>query len=444
MESRASPDFTKQNGIDAIALNNKFKDLTATSKCTDGENACVKNQFAQCVGTTFVLTSCGTNEICAVLPLVNKAGTSVTCTTQDDLDARIKATGAQSTTSSNGDATKRNAANGNKGDATKGDAAKGDAAAGNTGKGNGTDTGAAGGGADDAQTSLTLDPAVIAKGFAQNGQAVQEAGQVASLTSTNNFINFCKGKTLTDGKQVTGGSCNPAPMGDIPSSSNMPSCKFQNPKNMDTIKANTAFTISMAIKGMQTGFFVNAEQNYFAAPQQLNAQGQIQGHSHVVVEAVSSLASTDPLDPQKFAFFKGLNAAASGGVLTADVTAGLPAGVYKLSSINTAANHQPALVPIAQHGSLDDAVYFTVTDDGKAAAGGAAGGDAASGNAATNGTVADAAGGDGSVKKGDGKAATGGGAGGDAATNGTVADTAGGKKGGGKKKGGNNKREFFF
>lgn len=60
--------------------------------------------------------------------------------------------------------------------------------------------------AGNAQTSLTLDPSVIAKGFAQNGQATPEAGQVASLTSTNNFINFCAGKTLTDGKQVKGGS----------------------------------------------------------------------------------------------------------------------------------------------------------------------------------------------------------------------------------------------
>jgi len=124
----------------------------------------------------------------------------------------------------------------------------------------------------------------------------------------------------------------------------------------------------MAIANMQTGAFVNAEANYFAAPQQLNAQGQIVGHSHVVVESLSALDQTTPTDPRKFAFFKGLNAAAVNGVLTADVTAGLPAGFYKVSSINTAANHQPALVPIAQHGSLDDAVYFTVAANGTAAA----------------------------------------------------------------------------
>lgn len=223
----------------------------------------------------------------------------------------------------------------------------------------------------DPQTSTTLDPKVIATGFANNGQDVPEAGQVASITSINNFINFCltvPNLPITNGKQITTGSCNPAPMGAIPSSNNMPSAKFTVPKNGDTLQENTPFTITMAVANFQTGAFVNAQENYFAAPQQLNGQGQIIGHSHVVVETLTALDQTTPTDPTKFAFFKGLNAPAANGVLTADVTTGLPAGVYKLSSINTAANHQPVLVPIAQHGSLDDAVYFTVTADGKPAA----------------------------------------------------------------------------
>jgi hypothetical protein len=157
-------------------------------------------------------------------------------------------------------------------------------------------------------------------------------------------------------------------MGIIPSTDNMPSAKFTFPKNGDaSLVENTPFTISMAIRNFQSGAFVNAQENYFSAPQQVNKQGQIIGHSHVVVETLSALDQTTPLDPKKFAFFKGLNAAAVNGVLTADVTAGLPAGIYKVSSINTAANHQPVLVPIAQHGSLDDAVYFTVKAKGAAA-----------------------------------------------------------------------------
>ena len=149
-------------------------------------------------------------------------------------------------------------------------------------------------------------------------------------------------------------------MGVIPSNDNMPSAKFVFPRNGDTsLVAGTPFTIKMAIQNFQSGAFVNAEKNYFAAPQQVNKQGQIIGHSHVVVEALSALDQTTPTNPKKFSFFKGLNAAAVNGILTADVAAGLPAGVYKLSSINTAANHQPCLVPVAQHGSLDDAVYVS-------------------------------------------------------------------------------------
>jgi hypothetical protein len=148
-------------------------------------------------------------------------------------------------------------------------------------------------------------------------------------------------------------------MGAIPSSDNMPSAKFTIPKNGDTLQENTTFTITMAVANFQTGAFTNADETYFAAPQQLNAQGLIIGHSHVVVETLTALNQTTPTDPKKFAFFKALNAAATNGVLTADVTAGLPAGFYRLSSINTAANHQPVLVPIAQHGSLDDAVYVS-------------------------------------------------------------------------------------
>ena len=188
------------------------------------------------------------------------------------------------------------------------------------------------------------------------------AGQVPSLTSSNNFINFCltvPNLPITNGKQITTGSCNPAPMGVIPSNDNMPSAKFVSPANGATIPANKPFTIQMAIQNFQSGNFVNADENYFAAPQHLNGQGQIIGHSHVVVEALTALDQTTPTNPKNFAFFKGLNAAAVNGILTADVTGGLPAGFYKLSSINTAANHQPVLVPVAQHGSLDDAVYVS-------------------------------------------------------------------------------------
>ena len=89
------------------------------------------------------------------------------------------------------------------------------------------------------QNSLTLNPSIIASAFASNGQSVPTTGafskssvmipfnnlvfstqgQSPSLTSTNNFINFCAletNRTRTGGLQVRAGSCNAAPMGIIP------------------------------------------------------------------------------------------------------------------------------------------------------------------------------------------------------------------------------------
>ncbi|KAF5357542.1 hypothetical protein D9757_009297 [Collybiopsis confluens] len=86
--------FKLQNGEDAIKLNAQFASLTASSPCTDGEQACVNGGFAQCVGGSFQITQCSGGTQCFALPLVNSAGTSITCTTAADKDARIAATGA--------------------------------------------------------------------------------------------------------------------------------------------------------------------------------------------------------------------------------------------------------------------------------------------------------------------------------------------------------------
>ncbi|BGO97452.1 hypothetical protein JCM10021v2_001102 [Rhodotorula toruloides] len=217
----------------------------------------------------------------------------------------------------------------------------------------------------DPQKNLFLDPSQIAKGLAQDGTtgAGSEAG-ASSFTSSVSLLAHCGNPSRTGTRT---GSCNAVPMGIIAAQTKMPSCKFVNPKNLDTIPANQDFEVQMAINNLVTGNFVNAQQNYFAAPQNVDQNGVIIGHSHVVIEPVDSLTTTTVSDPTQFAFFKGLNDAAQNGILSATVTGGLPAGTYKLSSINSAANHQPALVGVAQHGSLDDAVYFTVADNANAA-----------------------------------------------------------------------------
>lgn len=207
-----------------------------------------------------------------------------------------------------------------------------------------------------------MDPSLVATGFEKDGQQNQtEPNQVASLTSSNNFINFCATSKLpiTNGQQIKDGSCNAAPMGEIPSSTNVPAGKFQSPKNLDVLKANTTFNVTMKIQGLETGNFVNADANYYSAPQQLNGQGQIIGHSHCVIQKISALDSTDIPDPNDFAFFKGFNDPAINTILSAEVSGGLPAGTYRLASIHTSANHVPCLGPVAQHGTFDDATYVS-------------------------------------------------------------------------------------
>jgi hypothetical protein len=358
--------FTLQNGLDAIALNEKFKNIKAGDSCQAGEDACAGTQFAQCVNGQFVTTQCAAGTICAALPLVNKPGTSIACTTQADVDARIAATGATGTTtgttsvapstSAAAPASSPSPLSPQSGGQDQNPPATSSNSTGNPA--NPQDAGNI-----DPQTSFTLDPSVVAAGFADDGQDQPTPGQVPSLTSTNNFINFCltaPGVPITNGKQIKTGSCNPAPMGLIPSTDNMPSAKFVFPTNNGVLNANATFNITLAVSNFDSGNFVNADTNYFAAPQQLSSQGQVVGHAHAVVESISALDQTTPTDPNKFVFFKGLNDKAVDGLLTTAVAGGLPAGTYRLSSIMTAANHQPIVVPVAQRGSLDDVVYFTV------------------------------------------------------------------------------------
>ncbi|KAJ7480126.1 hypothetical protein B0H11DRAFT_1916261 [Mycena galericulata] len=360
---RASFDLANWPGRDCT----KFATLTPTSACTTGQDACVNQQFAQCVSDAFVLQPCAGGTICAALPLVNSAGTSVTCTTQADLDARIAATGATSAAAAPPASTDAAAANTTTAAAAAPPAASSAAAAAPPPADNAGAGAAAGGG--DLQSSTTLDPSVILN----PGAGTPAAGQASAAVSTNNFINFCAiglpQTPLTNGLQITGGSCNPTPIGNIPSSSNMPSSKFQNPTNGDTLVENTPFNVTLRVQGAQLGTFTAATETYFANPQTLNAQGQIIGHTHIVIESVASLASTTLTNPQAFVFFKGVDGGAdANGDVVVPVAAGLPAGTYRMGTILSSATHQPVIVPVAQHGLVDDVIYMTVSASGAAAA----------------------------------------------------------------------------
>ncbi|KAG9231765.1 hypothetical protein BJ875DRAFT_344141, partial [Amylocarpus encephaloides] len=195
----------------------------------------------------------------------------------------------------------------------------------------------------------------------ENGTDGIKPGQAPSATDDSNFINFCQGQKVTDGKQVTDGSCNGIPMGKIPAVANMISAMITFPQPGDTVTADQTFNISIQTSHLDAGFFVNPTTNYYTAPQDLNQEGDIIGHCHVTVQSIGSLRSTTPPDPSKFAFFKGIDDAGNGqGLLQAVVSKGLPTGVYRVCTMIAARNHQPVSMPVAQRGAQDDCTKFEV------------------------------------------------------------------------------------
>ncbi|CCD44736.1 hypothetical protein BofuT4_P056370.1 [Botrytis cinerea T4] len=209
-------------------------------------------------------------------------------------------------------------------------------------------------------TSLTLAQNAIASGSFSDGLTEiggNEAFEAASATSKNNFINFCAGETLTNGLQIVTGSCNGIPMGQIPAKDKMMSSIITFPlAGSNTIQSDTTFNITIQMSNITPGSFSNAASTYFSAPQQLDSSGVVIGHTHVTVQDMgSSLNPTGALDPTQFAFFKGINDAGNGqGLLSATVNGGLPAGNYRVCTMASSTNHQPAIMPVAQRGTADD------------------------------------------------------------------------------------------
>lgn len=150
-------------------------------------------------------------------------------------------------------------------------------------------------------------------------------------------------------------------MGRIPATSNMISSIITSPQPGDRVQPNTTFTVTIRTQHLRAGYLVNPSRNYYSAPQDLDENGDVIGHCHIAVQAIGSLRALVPPDPARFAFFKGVDDAGDGkGVLSAEVTGGLPEGVYRVCTVVSGRNHQPVAMPVAQRGSTDDCVRFEV------------------------------------------------------------------------------------
>ena len=171
------------------------------------------------------------------------------------------------------------------------------------------------------------------------------------LSDPENFINFCgtSGQQLTNGTQITDGSCNGVVMGEIPSKANMISTIITFPQSGSTIPPNQPFNVSLQVSNLVAGSFTNPDTTYYSAPQTLKG-GKIVGHTHITVQSLASMNTNTAPDPTVFAFFKGVNDAGNGdGGLSAPVASGLPAGYYRVCTMTSASNHQPVLMPVSPY-----------------------------------------------------------------------------------------------
>ncbi|KAJ7302688.1 hypothetical protein DFH08DRAFT_988950 [Mycena albidolilacea] len=116
----------------------------------------------------------------------------------------------------------------------------------------------------------------------------------------------------------------------------MPSAKFVYPKKLDTLPANTKFTIQLAIR------------NPINAITQLGPDGTILGHIHVAIGDIGALDSVEVTNPNRSVFFKSITEPLRNGQVSAVVKSGAPAGGA-----------------IAEHGNLDDCVYVWTIDSSR-------------------------------------------------------------------------------
>ncbi|KAL0566144.1 hypothetical protein V5O48_015873 [Marasmius crinis-equi] len=221
---------------------------------------------------------------------------------------------------------------------------------------------------DDPQVSLTLDPKVVSK-VVEEDSGTEKTGFSNSLVSSNNFINYCATVPLplTNGSRfLENGSCNPAPIGSIPAAGFISSTKFKFPVNRGTLAKGVPFLIQLTVnlQGLDTNTAINDATSYQAAPQQLDSSGLIKRDTFIVLEALSTIDQTTVPNPLSFNFIA--SRFLSPPFLSFNVIEGLQEGVYRLSSVTRGMNFQSSIVfPVVDHGAIDDAIYFTVTADGK-------------------------------------------------------------------------------
>jgi hypothetical protein len=161
-----------------------------------------------------------------------------------------------------------------------------------------------------------------------------------------------------------GQSCSNTPLGLLPSVNRMMSTLIIEPAYGATLDATRNITVVLNTRNLDSGFFNDPNRDYYLIPSTLSANERIiQGHQHVTVEALGN--GQNPLDPRRFAFFRGVNDREVDpqfqrlqAVILANTLR--ENGPYRICSITGSAGHQSAISPVQQRGPQDDCIRVTV------------------------------------------------------------------------------------
>lgn len=166
-------------------------------------------------------------------------------------------------------------------------------------------------------------------------------------------------------KQLTaassGSSCSSTAQGVMPSIENMVSTLITAPENGAHIDPNQPLVITLDVLNLDTGFFADADKDYYLRPQTLGSTGNIQGHQHVTIQLLNGKKA--PI-PKTFAFFKGIDDVATSGGATLGTVAPpgtfSEPGTYRICSLSGSFTHQPVIMPVARRGAQDDCIRVHV------------------------------------------------------------------------------------
>jgi hypothetical protein len=152
---------------------------------------------------------------------------------------------------------------------------------------------------------------------------------------------------------IKGAQCSNLVQGAIPNENQTVSSLIVNPPNGANVAANAPIPVQVSTLNLDSTGSIKGN-----TPQTLNAQGQVIGVQHLVVQPMqNNQSNAQPPDAAQVSAFQDLQ----NGQTTINK---LAPGAYRMCTLTVGESDQPIIMPIAKRGHQDDCIQFTVGGKG--------------------------------------------------------------------------------